>query len=169
MAKTQPPGEIEIPGVGTFAANAVPDPFDARDLEYRPKLEPLPRTIDQRAGNVPRRVLTQKGESCTGHALAAVIEAVLAQPARMRVAQSRNGSSNGRRRPSAPARSARTCSTASPAGTTSSRAKPTPARRSAARSRAGSTTASRARGEWPALDMAPRARPRRRAEPARLA
>ena len=134
MAKTQPRGEIEIPGVGTFAANAVPDPFDARDLEYRPKLEPLPRTVDQRAANVTRRVMRQDGLSCTGHALAAVIEAVLAQ-------------SDGRRnRPrvataEAPPGSARTCSTASRAGTTNSPASSTPAPRSGVRSRAGSTTA----------------------------
>ena len=78
MAKTIAAGSIDIPGVGTFAANAVPDPFDARDLEYRPKLQALPPIVDQRAGQV---VLQQVGQSCTGHALAAVINTVLAHPA----------------------------------------------------------------------------------------
>ena len=78
MAKTIPAGSIDIPGVGTFAANAVPDPFDARDLEYRPKLQALPPIVDQRAGQA---VLRQAGQSCTGHALAAVINTVLAHPA----------------------------------------------------------------------------------------
>jgi len=41
MAKTVPPGTISVPGTGTFVANAVPDPFDERDLEYRPRLGPL--------------------------------------------------------------------------------------------------------------------------------
>ncbi len=78
MAKTIAAGSIDIPGVGTFTANAVPDPFDARDLEYRPKLQALPPIVDQRAGQV---VLHQVGQSCTGHALAAVINTVLAHPA----------------------------------------------------------------------------------------
>lgn len=79
MAKTLPPGLVEIPGVDTFVANAVPDPFDERDLEYRPRLEPLPPILDQRNETEKRVVLTQKGNSCTGHAVAAVINTILAR------------------------------------------------------------------------------------------
>jgi hypothetical protein len=80
MAKTVAPGEIEIPHIGTFVANALPDPFDERDLEYRPRLEPLPPTLDQRTGLSRRFVMEQVGSSCTGHALAAVINTVLSRP-----------------------------------------------------------------------------------------
>jgi hypothetical protein len=76
MAKTVGPGEIEVPGVGTFVADAVPDMFDERDLEYRPRLMPLPPTLDARRN---AQVLRQDGNSCTGHAVAAVINTVLAQ------------------------------------------------------------------------------------------
>jgi Papain family cysteine protease len=90
MAKTVAPGEIEIPHIGTFVANALPDPFDERDLDYRPRLEPLPPTLDQRTGLSRRFVMEQVGSSCTGHALAAVINTVLSRPtgkgARSRVA-----------------------------------------------------------------------------------
>ncbi|MGH4006752.1 MAG: hypothetical protein ACRDTH_01035 [Pseudonocardiaceae bacterium] len=79
MAKTVQPGTITIPGIGEFAANALPDPFDARDLEYRPRLQPLPAVLDQRQGGRERYVMTQDGNSCTGHALAAVINTVLAR------------------------------------------------------------------------------------------
>lgn len=83
MAKAATPGTIEIPGIGGFSANAVPDPFDARDLEYRPKLAVLPREVDSRR---TRHVYLQSGQSCTGHALAAVINHVLrATNARTRV------------------------------------------------------------------------------------
>ena len=80
MPKTQPTGSIDIPSVGTFAANAVPDSFDARDLEYRSKLEPLPSEVDQRYRHADRKVLKQVGQSCTGHALAAAIDTILARP-----------------------------------------------------------------------------------------
>jgi hypothetical protein len=80
MAKTVQPGTITIPGIGEFAANALPDPFDSRDLEYRPRLQPLTATLDQRQGSKERHVMHQDGNSCTGHALAAVINAVLARP-----------------------------------------------------------------------------------------
>jgi hypothetical protein len=60
-----------------FHANAVPDAFDERDLEYRPQLQPLPPTLDYRASNL--YVMTQEGSSCTGHAVAAMINNVLAQ------------------------------------------------------------------------------------------
>lgn len=82
MAKTLPPGLIKIPGVATFVANAVPDPFDERDLEYRPRLEPLPPILDQRDETEKRVVLLQKGNSCTGHAVAAVVNTILARMVR---------------------------------------------------------------------------------------
>jgi hypothetical protein len=83
MPKTATPGTIDIPGVGSFDANAVPDPFDGRDLLYRPKLEVLPPQLDRRQG---RHVYQQVGQSCTGHAVAAVINHVLkAKAARARV------------------------------------------------------------------------------------
>jgi hypothetical protein len=75
MAKTAAPGQIDVPGVGTFEATALPDPFDDRDLEYQPRLRPLPDTLSRRNGTY---VMHQQGNSCTGHALAAVINTVLA-------------------------------------------------------------------------------------------
>src|SRR5829696_7834295 len=86
MAKTVAPGEITIPQIDTFTANALPDPFDERDLEYRPRLQPLPPELDQRTGFSKRYVMRQVGSSCTGHALAAVINTVLSR-----------GSGDGRR------------------------------------------------------------------------
>jgi hypothetical protein len=79
MAKTVAPGEITIPQIDTFIANALPDPFDERDLEYRPRLQPLPPELDQRTGFSKRYVMRQVGSSCTGHALAAVINTVLSR------------------------------------------------------------------------------------------
>ena len=76
MPKTVTPGTIQLPSGDTFDTNAVPDPFDARDLEYRPRLQRLPDDIDQRAGG-RRFVYEQEGQSCTGHAVAAVINHVL--------------------------------------------------------------------------------------------
>ncbi|WP_062429692.1 C1 family peptidase [Herbidospora daliensis] len=69
MARAVPPGTVTIAG-RPFVAAVLPDVYDARDLPYRPLLRPLPDVVDNRAG---RRVLTQEGASCTGHALAAVI------------------------------------------------------------------------------------------------
>ncbi|WP_030454524.1 C1 family peptidase [Herbidospora cretacea] len=69
MARAVPPGTITVDG-RPFVAAVLPDVYDARDLPYRPLLRPLPDVVDNRAG---RRVLTQEGASCTGHALAAVI------------------------------------------------------------------------------------------------
>jgi hypothetical protein len=74
MPKTLPPGEIDV-GHDSFRANAVPDVFDGRDLDYRPRLQPLAPSVDRRLGN--RDVSTQAGNSCTGHAVAAMINAVL--------------------------------------------------------------------------------------------
>ena len=76
MPKTVTPGTIKLPSGDTFETNAVPDPFDARDLEYRPRLQVLPDEIDRRAGG-PRFVYKQEGQSCTGHAVATVINHVL--------------------------------------------------------------------------------------------
>ncbi|WP_448628514.1 C1 family peptidase [Geodermatophilus sp. URMC 64] len=75
MPKTLSPGVVDLPH-GSFRANVQPDVFDERDLVYRPRLTPLPPTQDGRPGD--RYVLTQQGNSCTGHAVAAMINAVLA-------------------------------------------------------------------------------------------
>ncbi|HEV2126614.1 MAG TPA: hypothetical protein VGW38_27965, partial [Chloroflexota bacterium] len=79
MPKTVAPGRIAIPGIGEFVANAVPDPFDARDFPYRPRLQMLPTQMDQRSIKAHRVVLEQRGNSCTGHAVAAAINTALAQ------------------------------------------------------------------------------------------
>jgi hypothetical protein len=76
MAKTHAPSEITVAG-RTMETNAVPDPFDALDLVYRPLLQLLPREKDHRAG---QPVLDQIGQSCTGHAVAALIDTVLSKP-----------------------------------------------------------------------------------------
>lgn len=78
MPKTVPPGEIRIADGERFSTNVLPDPFDERDFEYRPRLQPLPPTLDQRVGPAERYVMKQQGSSCTGHALASAINAVLA-------------------------------------------------------------------------------------------
>jgi hypothetical protein len=79
MAKTLPPGEITIEGVDTpFTLNAVPDVFDERDLEYRPRLDPLPASIDNRDQDKAFYVLHQVGNSCTGHAVAGVVNTIYA-------------------------------------------------------------------------------------------
>jgi hypothetical protein len=85
MPKTLPPGTVELPGLAdAFVANVVPDVFDERDLVYRPRLAPLPARVDVRPAD--RYVLTQEGNSCTGHAVAAMVNAVLAtQPDPIRV------------------------------------------------------------------------------------
>ncbi|WP_026548623.1 C1 family peptidase [Arthrobacter sp. Br18] len=74
MPKTLPPGVIEL-GVASFQVNVMPDVFDSRDLEYRPRLALLPAVLDRRP--VDTLVQTQEGNSCTGHAMAAMINAVL--------------------------------------------------------------------------------------------
>ncbi len=85
MAKTQVPTKIEIDGIGVVETTAVPDAFDARDLEYRPRLQPLPRVLDKRADAL---VLTQDGNSCTGHAVATMINTVIARDWRGRIVKS---------------------------------------------------------------------------------
>jgi len=97
MAKTVPPGVVQIPGVGEMIANAVPDTFDERDLPYRPRLEPLAPTLDQRDLD-GCHVLLQQGQSCTGHALATVINTVLARLARPARVRETGGNGNGRGR-----------------------------------------------------------------------
>ncbi|HLZ09769.1 MAG TPA: hypothetical protein VKT80_14355, partial [Chloroflexota bacterium] len=87
MAKTVAPLTFEIPAVGKVTANALPDPFDARDFEYRPRLQLLPTRLDQRDIKVPPYVMLQQGESCTGHAIATVINTVLAHADRPREGQ----------------------------------------------------------------------------------
>lgn len=78
MPKVLPPGTVELPDGSSCAANVQPDVFDDRDLEYRPRLQPLPPEVDVRPGE--RHLMTQEGNSCTGHAVAAMINAVLGQP-----------------------------------------------------------------------------------------
>ncbi len=78
MAKTQTPSSIKIVDVGEFSTNAVPDPFDERDLIYRPRLAPLKARLDQRDDKKKHLfVLHQIGNSCTGHALASLIHIVI--------------------------------------------------------------------------------------------
>ena len=76
MARTVAPGTVVL-GHGSFEANAVPDVFDARDLEYRPRLQALPGN-DLECRPEDRYVMAQAGNSCTGHAVAAMANAVLA-------------------------------------------------------------------------------------------
>src|SRR3990172_4139570 len=80
MPKSVCPGTIRVGRIGEFVTDAVPDPFDARDLEYRPRLEPLAPSMDTRDLAGGKYVLRQQGNSCTGHALAAAINTVLARP-----------------------------------------------------------------------------------------
>lgn len=75
MVKTNAPSEFQV-GDLAIKTNALPDPFDEMDLIYRPKLAPLPPEVDQRA-SVP--VLDQTGQSCTGHAVAGLIDTVLSE------------------------------------------------------------------------------------------
>ena len=75
MAKTVTPGTVELEH-GSFEANAMPDVFDARDLEYRPRLQPLGNALECRPKD--RHVMVQAGNSCTGHAVAAMANAALA-------------------------------------------------------------------------------------------
>jgi hypothetical protein len=77
MQKSAAVGEVSVPGAAKpFSVRVAPDPFDARDLYYRPRLQLLDDVVDRRRKAV---VLTQDGSSCTGHAVAAMINTVLAQ------------------------------------------------------------------------------------------
>lgn len=75
MPKTAPKGKVELDH-GAFEANVVPDVFDSRDLDYRSRLQLLPKEKDCRPAD--RYVLEQKGNSCTGHAVAGMVNAILA-------------------------------------------------------------------------------------------
>jgi hypothetical protein len=77
VAKAVAPGDVTIASGESFKATALPDPFDARDLEYLPRLEPLPAVVNQRAAH--HVVLHQDGSSCTGHAVAGLMDTVLAR------------------------------------------------------------------------------------------
>ena len=76
VVKTNAPSFVMVQGQ-RIETNALPDPFDELDLQYRPRLQRLPDSMDQRAGQA---VLDQVGNSCTGHAVAALIDTVLAEP-----------------------------------------------------------------------------------------
>jgi hypothetical protein len=76
MPKTTPPGQVVLDH-GTFEANVVPDVFDSRDLDYRARLQVLKKVVDCRPED--RFVMEQVGNSCTGHAVAAMVNAILAQ------------------------------------------------------------------------------------------
>jgi len=76
VVKTNTPSTFRI-GTNTIHADALPDPFDELDLRYRPKLQMLPRFLDGRTG---QGVMTQHGQSCTGHAVAALINTVTSLP-----------------------------------------------------------------------------------------
>ena len=155
MPKTVAPGTIDVPGVDTFATNAVPDPFDARDLEYRPRAPGPAADIDQRAA-AQRYVSTQSGQSCTGHAgRGRTVLATDHAPCRAHHAPR--------------SASARTCSTGWPAATTSSRAKPRPARRCAGRVQGLVQPRRRARGSVAEPEHADRAGPATIRQPAGLA
>jgi hypothetical protein len=80
MPKTTTGSKVELPHA-TFETNARPDPFDDRDLPYMPRLQLLPKSIDQRTAR-RHYVYCQQGQSCTGHAIAAVINHVLRIPAK---------------------------------------------------------------------------------------
>src|SRR5262245_19365444 len=80
MAKTNVPATVTVGGK-PFEANARPDVYGLRDLEYRPRLQPLAPAMDARPSKGQFEVLDQEGQSCTGHAIAAVINTVLAQQA----------------------------------------------------------------------------------------
>ena len=80
MAKTNVPDSLLVGGV-EIRTNAKPDTYDLRDLEYRPMLRPLKPVVDARPRRGAFQVLMQDGQSCTGHAIAAVINTVLARQA----------------------------------------------------------------------------------------
>lgn len=80
MSKTQLSSTVKV-GRKTFTTNAKPDPYDFRDLEYRPVLQPLDPSVHADRQDAAFQVLTQEGQSCTGHAVAATINTVLTRSA----------------------------------------------------------------------------------------
>ena len=75
MPKAVARGPVKVAGVSQpFIANVAPDPYDVRDLPYRPRLQLLDDNVDRRLDAV---VLNQKTtSSCTGHAVATMINTV---------------------------------------------------------------------------------------------
>lgn len=73
MPRSHAPVSAQVSGAGKVTLNVLPDPFDARDLPYRPRITPLDPVLDQRDD---RHVMRQTGNSCVGHALAAMINHV---------------------------------------------------------------------------------------------
>ena len=80
MSKTQLSSAVKV-GRRSFTTNAKPDPYDFRDLEYRPVLQPLEPSVHADRKDAAFTVLTQEGQSCTGHAVAATINTVLTRGA----------------------------------------------------------------------------------------
>ena len=80
MSKTQLSSAVKV-GRKTFTTNAKPDPYDFRDLEYRPVLQTLDPSVHANRQDAAFTVLTQEGQSCTGHAVAATINTVLTRSA----------------------------------------------------------------------------------------
>ena len=80
MSKTQLSSTVKV-GRKSFTTNAKPDPYDFRDLEYRPVLQPLAPSVHADRQDAAFQVLTQEGQSCTGHAVAATINTVLTRSA----------------------------------------------------------------------------------------
>src|SRR2546422_7515289 len=81
MAKTNVPDSLVV-GDTQILTNAKPDTYDLRDLEYRPMLRPLAPILDARPEKGAFQVLSQDGQSCTGHAVATVVNTVLARQAK---------------------------------------------------------------------------------------
>ncbi len=71
MPKTTTGSTVEL-AHDTFETNARPDPFDERDLPYRPRLQLLPRSIDQRTAD--RRYDEFPGETDAGSSLRAAFK-----------------------------------------------------------------------------------------------
>jgi hypothetical protein len=84
MLKAATAGRIAVPRAAVpFETNVSPDPFDIRDLIYRPRLQLLADTVDRRKNAL---VLSQLGSSCTGHAVAAMVNTIYAQKTRKQLA-----------------------------------------------------------------------------------
>ena len=137
MVKTNAPSQVTVDG-RTIKTNAMLDSFGELDLVYRPRLEILPATLDQRAG-VP--ILDQAGESCRPRRRLpdhdGPVQAV------RRDTRARCPAPGDHAGPPVHAL------LAWPAGTTSTREMPMSGRPCVARSRAG-TTGVFSEGTWPA-------------------
>ncbi|HEY8172255.1 MAG TPA: C1 family peptidase [Dehalococcoidia bacterium] len=73
---------LDSEGNKITSGTALPDPFDGRDFLYRSRLQPLPSRIG--VDDIPGGpyILHQGMQSCTGHAVAAMINTVLVRNAR---------------------------------------------------------------------------------------